>query len=145
VIFLEQEVLYAPLKRSQMPDVISLLQGISQFAPDPDNYDEIWINHSLQENVTSIVAHHANGLVLGFATLVLEAKIRGGKIGHIEDIVTHHEHRGMGVGRSLVHNLVEIARLEGCYKVALHCKDHNILFYEKSGFEVSGSAMQRLL
>jgi len=41
MIVLEQEVLYTPLERSQMPAVMSLLQGISQFAPDPDDYDEI--------------------------------------------------------------------------------------------------------
>jgi glucosamine-phosphate N-acetyltransferase len=145
MIVLEQEVLYTPLERSQMPAVMSLLQGISHFAPDPDDYDEFWLNHSLQGSVISIVAHQVNGLVLGFATLVLETKIRGGRIGHVEDIVTHHEHRGIGIGQSLVDKLVEIARVEGCYKVVLSCRDHNILFYEKSGFEVSGAAMQKLL
>jgi glucosamine-phosphate N-acetyltransferase len=136
---------FTPLKRSQMPEVISLLQGISQFTPSPDNYDEIWLNHSAQQNVVSIVAHQANGVVVGFGTLVLETKIRGGKIGHIEDIVTHPDHLRLGVGHSLVDRLIKIAQLEGCYKVALQCKDHNILFYEKSGFELGGAAMQRLL
>ena len=71
------------------------------------------------------MAHRENDLVLSSATLVLETKIRGVRIGHIKDTVTHREHRGIGVGQSLVDTCVQIARIEGCYQAALHCGDHN--------------------
>ena len=136
---------FSPLKRDQMPKVIALLQEISNFEPSPDSYDKIWSDYSAQQNVVSIVATHMNGTLVGFGTLVLETKIRGGRLGHIEDIVTHPDYVRLGVGASIVEHLSQIAQDNECYKVALHCKEHNVEFYRKSGFVSSGSALQRLL
>ena len=139
------EIEFTPLKRSQVAEVSALLQSISAYSPDPAHFDSIWLRHSKQSNVFSIVAQQPDGRLLGLGTLLLEAKIRGGTVGHIEDIVTHPDFRNLGIGQAVIEELVKIAVVEGCYKVALHCKEHNVPFYEKSGFRSSGTAMQRLL
>lgn len=90
----------------------------------------------------AIVAE-AEGLPVGYGVVLIEQKIRGGKVGHLEDIVTHPQHRGRGLGRELVEALAEEAFNLGCYKVALHCQPHNVAFYEKCGFLGSGNSMQR--
>ena len=142
---MEEKLFFAPLERRHLSEVITLLQNISEFLPDSHRHDEIWLNHALQNNVFSIVAHHDDGVVLGFGTILLESKIRGGKIGHVEDIVTHPNFRNLGIGRSILENLTLIAIREKYYKVTLHCKKRNTLFYEKSGFNIAGTSMQKLL
>lgn len=136
---------FTPLTRNHMDEVCELLQNISDFAPDSAQFDNIWLRHSKQSNVFSIVAQQPDGSVLGFGTLLVEIKIRGGKVGHVEDIATHPDFRNLGIGRAVIEKLVSIALVEGCYKVSLHCREHNIDFYEKVGFESSGFSMQKLL
>ena len=58
----------------------------------------------------------------------------GGKVGHIEDVVTRKEYSGKGVGSSLVQKCIETAKEEKCYKIILDCSLDNIAFYEKAGF-----------
>lgn len=84
-------------------------------------------------------------VVVGYGSVVIEAKIRGGKIGHIEDIVVNSGFRKEGIGKAVLDELYKIAAENGCYKVALHCKEHNVHFYEKCMCNLSGISMQRLL
>jgi len=144
-VLVEQMIYYNEMERGQMPAVIGLLQKISDFNPEPTTYDRIWADYSQQGHVFPIVAHLADGFVLGFGALLIERKIRGGSLGHIEDVATHHEFRGKGIGLTLMSKLTDIARERGCYKVALHCRKHNVSFYENCGFEASGTSMQKIL
>lgn len=132
-----------PVQRNQMDAVINLLnEGISSFRPDREKLDKIWKIFEAQKNVHSVVATFGSDVV-GYGSIVLETKIRGGIMGHIEDIVAHTNFSRVGVGKTIIEALIDIARLQGCYKVALQCKDHNVEFYEKCGFAISGVAMQR--
>jgi len=137
----EKNILIRAVVQSDMDAVIELLQSISEFKPLKSEYLPLWKSFSEQTNVHSIVAVTGNQIV-GYGSIVIEQKIRGGKMGHIEDIVSHSLFRQKGVGKAIVDGLFYVAKVEGCYKVALQCKEHNILFYEKCGYEVSGAAMQ---
>ena len=48
-----------------------------------------------------------------------------------------------GIGKAIVKSLFRIAKEEGCYKVALQCRDNDIDFYRKCEFEISGVTMQQ--
>lgn len=133
-----------PLQRKHMEAVILLLQHISDYLPAEDAYDDIWTSFNSQPNVFSVVATE-NDTVIGYGSIVIETKIRGGKMGHIEDIVTHPQHRHKKIGKAVVNALYDIAGSKGCYKVALQCQEHNIPFYEKCDYTVSGFAMQRFI
>lgn len=61
------------------------------------------------------------------------------------NVVTHPEKRNLGLGTLIVNGLFDIAKNNGCYKVSLQCRDHNVAFYEKCGYAVSGRAMQKFL
>ena len=56
-----------------------------------------------------------------------------GIVGHIEDIVTDESVRGKGMGKLIIHKLIEIGKKNGAYKVLLSCSDKNVPFYEKCG------------
>lgn len=69
-------------------------------------------------------------------TILIEIKLLNnmGKVGHIEDIITHSSYRGQGLGKKIIQSLVSNAKECGCYKVILNCNNTNIPFYEKCGF-----------
>jgi len=132
------------LRLEHMEQVIDLLQHISAYRPAKHIYTEIWNTFSAQSNVYSVVALE-NTNVIGYGSIVIEIKIRGGKMGHVEDIVTSPAYRNREVGRSVMMALFDIAIQNGCYKVALQCQPYNINFYKKCNYDVSGTTMQRFI
>jgi len=132
------------IEKRDMSDVIELLQSISEFKPSKSDFDTIWFEFHNQPNVHSVVAL-IDGVIVGYGSVVIETKIRGGKIGHIEDIVSHVKYRKKKIGKAVVDSLFEIAKSKGCYKVALQCKEHIVPFYNKCDYELSGSGMMRFL
>lgn len=133
----------APMARVHLEQVVSLLQELSIYEPSPESHDEIWSRFSDQTNSFPIVVL-SDELVVAFGVLLVENKVRGGKLGHIEDVVSHPEKRGIGAGGLVVRELMELAEAHGCYKVALHCQVHNVGFYDKQGLIANGKSMQKL-
>lgn len=100
------------------------------------------IKSSEDEKIFVVVGE--DGKVIGSTTLIIEQKFihRGGLVGHIEDVVTHKDFRGMGVGKAVMQKAVEVAKGLGCYKVILNCSEENLPFYEKLGFHKHGIEMR---
>ena len=67
----------------------------------------------------------------------------GGKVGHIEDVVTRKGYEGKGIGKEILNELIKIAKDNECYKIILDCDEKLIKFYEKIGFK-KNSIMMRL-
>ena len=127
-----------------LSSVIGLLQCLSNFAPKKNNYPYIWEAFNEQKNLHSVVATLEQEVV-GYGCVLIETKIRGGKAGHIEDVVSHQMYRGMGIGKALVDALYMIGKKEDCYKLTLQCREQNRVFYEKCGYANSGTMMQKFL
>jgi len=133
----------APMERVHLEQVVALLQNLSIFEPSPESLDEIWLRFSDQTNAFPRVVLNDESVV-AFGVLLIENKVRGGKLGHIEDVVSHPDKRGLGAGSLVVRELIALSMSLGCYKVALHCQAHNVGFYEKQGLYVNGQSMQKL-
>ena len=138
------DIILRECKQTDMKEVIEILKNLSEFTPPKADYPSIWDNFCKQANVHSYVAMIGNKIV-GYGSLVVEKKIRGGKVGHVEDIVAHPNYKNKGIGKFIVDSLFDKARTEGCYKLTLQCKEHNIEFYKKCNYEVSGYTMQRFI
>src|SRR5919199_3124859 len=82
------------------------------------------------------VAVKDDGQIIGSTTLLIEQKFihDGGKVGHIEDVVTRKGYEGIGVGKALVLKALSFAKENKCYKVVLDCSRSNVGFYKKIGF-----------
>lgn len=132
------------IKANDIDSIVELLQSISDFKPAKTEYSKIWDAFVKQSNVHSLVAI-IDEQIVGYGSIVIESKIRGGKMGHIEDIVSHWLFRDKGVGKTILNALFEIAKKNDCYKVALQCKEDNINFYKKCGYEVCGVAMKMFI
>lgn len=98
----------------------------------------------LPDYVKIYVAVEDDGNVVGAATLLIEPKfLHGGcKAGHIEDVATHKDHQGKGIGSLLQKTLIEVAKGYGCYKILLDCEDNLIPFYEKFGYKKNVNHMR---
>lgn len=74
--------------------------------------------------------------IVGTVMLLIEQKfIHGqGLVGHIEDVATRKGHEGKGIGKKVMNFAIEYAKKNGCFKMILDCKEHNVKFYEKFGF-----------
>ena len=136
-------ILIRSVVESDMDAVIEILQSISDFKPSKSEYSNIWRSFDQQDHVCSLVAILDNTIV-GYGSIAFETKIRGGKMGHIEDIVSHGDFRKKGIGRAILDALYIIAQENGCYKVTLQCEERNIEFYQKCGYKLGGFSMQIL-
>ena len=128
-----------------MTAVIEILQSISDYRPDEKDYDQIWDDFQSQTNYFGLVALNEKVDVVGYGSIFIERKIRGGKMGHIEDIAVHQDFRKKGIGKLLSNALYQIAQEEKCYKVSLVCKEHNLSFYQKCDFVIDGISLSNFL
>ena len=85
-----------------MDAVIELLQSMSEFKQLKSEYLLRWNSFCQQTNVHSLVAV-IDTQIVGYGSIVIETKIRGGKMGHIEDIVSHSLFRKKGIGSHNFH------------------------------------------
>ena len=140
----ENNLCVREIKKNDISFVIELLQSISKYKPSKREYPNIWNKFKNQKNIHALVAT-TNNKVVGYGSIVIETKIRGGKMGHIEDIVSHKSFRKIGIGKAIVDKLFILAKKKGCYKVALQCKKHNVSFYKKCNYKINAITMQRLV
>ena len=132
-----------PVNQDHISSIVDILQSISNYIPEEQDYNQIWKSFKAQSNCHGLVAIDDTGAVIGYGSIVIEIKIRGGKMGHIEDIATKKEMRRKGVGKLILQSLYEIAKEENCYKISLACQKHNIPFYKKCGYDLTGIAMTK--
>ena len=84
-----------------------------------------------------VAVEEEDGQIIGSITILIEQKFihNGGKVGHIEDVVTRKGYQGMGIGKALVLEAIHFAKQNKCYKVILDCSKNNVEFYKKIGFK----------
>ncbi len=84
-----------------------------------------------------------NQQIVGSGTIIYEPKItHGGKcVGHIEDIITDKNHRGLKIATEIIKKLTESAKAHNCYKVILDCSADMETYYERQGFTKKGAQM----
>ena len=137
-------------KKIYFSQIIKLLQVISDFYPNQKNEEIIWESFINQKDVYSYIALdcHASSFdnkLVGFGSLHLSRKVRGGVIGFIEDVAILENYRGKGLGKLLLNKLITKAKEESCYKLVLESKEQNSVFYQKVGFKKSGCSMSLIL
>lgn len=122
--------------------VLKLLQEISSYEPD----DKIKIKQKFcnNDNSYSIVAKKGEQII-GFGSVFIFERIRGGKCALLEDIIVDKSFRNLKVGSLIVNTLVEYAISKKCFKVVLETSGKSFSFYEKLKFKKNGISMRRLL
>ena len=133
------------IRFEDMKVVIGLLKLISDFVPGESEYEKIWKKYSEQNNVFGVVAE-LDGEVVGYGSIFIETKIRGGRVGHVEDIVCSPDKQRLGIGSEILDKLFEISKKENCYRCSLVRKSQNKIFYNRNHYEDDGlSSMTRFV
>jgi glucosamine-phosphate N-acetyltransferase len=130
-----------PVQFKDFFEVVNMLQSISNYKPSDKDAQLIWESFNIQNNIKGFSFFYESQIV-GYGSIIYETKIRGGIAGHIEDIVIDDRYRGKGYGKFIIDYLIEDARNYNCYKISLSCKEHNVSFYKKCGFNQDGFTMQ---
>ena len=138
------EIKIREIKKVDMEVVIEMLQDISKWGPQKNNFNKVYKEFISQSNVLGFVYLYNNNIV-GYGCLVFEFKIRGSWVGHIEDIVVNKKFRGKNIGKKIIHHLIEESKKRNCFKVSLGCGEHNVKFYEKCGLMVDGRSMKKFI
>ncbi|MDR4510545.1 MAG: GNAT family N-acetyltransferase [Nitrososphaeraceae archaeon] len=114
---------------------LSNLADVGELILDKNLILELYFAIKKKSNSKIFVAILENKIV-GSITTIIEQKFihNGGKVCHIEDVVTRKGYEKMGIGSLLVKKAIEFAILENCYKVILSCSEQNFSFYQKNGF-----------
>ncbi len=70
------------------------------------------------EYFTIVIEDTKKEKIVGAGTLLVERKFvhHNGLVGHVEDIVTHSDYRGLNLGRLIIETLKYIGKKKGCYK-----------------------------
>ena len=126
-------------------ETLSNLSEVGKLANDTIRKREI-LSEIKDKNYRIVIAEdNQNHQTIGSATLLIEQKFihNGGKVGHIEDVVTRKGYEGKGIGREILKELIKIAKDNECYKIILDCDEKLVKFYEKLGFK-KHSIMMRL-
>ena len=83
-------------------------------------------------SITMVVCE--GNTIIGVASIHIIYKLSR-TLGLIEDVAVEKDHRGKGIGKSLVEKLIEIGKQKNCDKIVLNTSEKNSKFYEKIGFE----------
>ena len=128
------------IQKNDYEDIIKLLQQLTECSYDKDNYENYIEN--LPNNQHHIVLEK-DGKLIASGVLVIECKIIHNfkNVGHIEDIIVDKKYRCSGIGKKLIHFLIQRSKDMNCYKVILNCDQKLQKFYEICGFKDSGTQM----
>jgi len=134
------------IEAKYMKELIDLLQDISNFKPNFSEYKSIYNSFIAQNDVIGIVAlvkenKFSNEKVVGFGSLHMSKRIRGGVIGFIEDVAVNENFRKKGIGELIIKELIDKAREKKCFKLVLQSREETKIFYQKIGFNQSGNSM----
>ena len=85
--------------------------------------------------------HVLNGEVIGMVNLLFTiSTAEGGRVILLEDLIVRREHRGRGLGTTLMKATIALAKDEGISRITLLTDLDNteaICFYQKHGFQTS--------
>src|SRR5215831_2653220 len=120
------------------------LAEVGRIREDQENAKKILREITSYPFCKIFVAVNKDGEIVGSNTLLIEQKFihNGGKVGHIEDVVTRKGYEGMGIGTALVDRSLGFATQMKCYKVILDCSENNVPFYKKIGFREFGISLR---
>ena len=139
-------LVFRPLEKEDTYSVCLLLEQLSAFPGGVDAIDmeDSWEKFASCSNAYGVVGISDDKIVC-YGSVIIEYKIRGGRSGHIEDIVVDQSYRGKGYGDALITHLTNYCKTAGCYKVILDCYEETVAFYNKLHFKASHFGMTRYL
>lgn len=116
---------------------LELLQKLTFIEPEKISREDftIFIDNLNNNHIILVIENSLINIIIGSITILIEPKFihNLGKVCHIEDVIIDDDFRGLGLGKLLINEAIEISKKSLCYKTILNCSNDNIIFYEKCG------------
>lgn len=138
------EVIIRSAARDDLAGLLALYRHLHPDDPavDTEMARRVWETLIDSALTTVVVAELAGRIVASCMLAIIPNLTRGGRsYGVIENVVTHREHRRMGLGRQVLAYALDVARKDCCYKLCLATgskREATLRFYEGAGFERGG-------
>jgi len=133
-----------PVRLIRYDELIKLLKLYQHLHPDdPDviNHEhlkKLWNEIYNDPHLYYLVIEDNSGLVSSCTLSIIKNLTRNLRpYALIENVITDPSYRGKGYGTAILHQAVEIAMKNNCYKVMLLTgskKEQTLNFYERAGF-----------
>lgn len=142
----ENDVLFKLLTNENLNEYLDLLKNLSNTI-ERDTITNLMNYYKIMELYPHIqiwVAEDAYSKeIIGCGTIIIEPKFihKCKNVAHIEDVCIKPEYRNKGYGNKVIHLLIDISKLNNCYKIILNCNEKNKQFYEKCGFTETNKQM----
>jgi ribosomal protein S18 acetylase RimI-like enzyme len=139
-----KEVIVRRAVKQDLPEVLNLYRHLHPHEAQLETAtaERVWSNLLTSSFVTVIVAQAAEQLVSSCTLAIVPNLSRGGRsYGVVENVVTHADHRRLGLGRRVLAYALDIASQADCYKIHLATgskRETTLRFYEEAGFERGG-------
>ena len=114
---------------------ISLLSNLSLTVDITDTEFLKYIDDIYKNGIIYVILINKIDIIAS-GTIFLEQKIIRNckKVGHIEDIVSHPDYRGLGLSTIIINELTKYGFNNNCYKLILDCDENIKKVYEKCGY-----------
>jgi glucosamine-phosphate N-acetyltransferase len=133
------------LRKLKLSDLNVVLRILKSAFSSYVNTNEVDIIKSIKsENLIPFVVLREEEII-GVATIILYKRLSNGYTAVIEDVAIIDSHQGMGYGKFIIKELIEIARKLDCFKIIAECEKDKIKFYEKCGLHSNGHIVKKLL
>ncbi len=143
------DVVIRPTKQEDFDDILPLLKQLWPANPIDVKAVRDLFAKGLASDRRAYLCACLGEKIIGFGTLLIRDCLwLQGDVGYICDLVVDQEHRGSGIGTTLVERAVEIARQRGCRRVELDSGFHRTAahqFYERRGFEKRAFLFSKVL
>lgn len=146
------EITVRPATAADVPALCALLSLLfaqeADFTPDPDRQTRA-LNLILAQPETGQILCATDGdVVVGMVSLLYTiSTAKGGRAAWMEDLITHPDRRGQGIGGQLLQAVIQGARAAGCLRLTVLTDATNhpaMRFYERASFTRSQMVPFRL-
>ena len=141
---LNEDVIIREIEENDFENYMNLMYKFTNFKYDITKEQFIsTLTNMKNNNLCSIIVLLKSTNIIGAGSIVNLIKLHNNSAGQIEDVIIDTKYRGLGYGKLIINNLVEIGKLKyNCYKIILNCINTNISFYKKCNFEIVGVEMK---
>ena len=130
--------------KKDIDEILDLLYQLQRPRPKTSSEDLAFreqIVRYLEEGDKGIIVSEQNSKIVGLVSTVLIPRLNRTKLElYIPELVVSEDHRGLGVGKSLIESCISMAKRKKCFRIRLESGNRRKgahQFYKNMGFEQS--------